>query len=220
MGRTVILFRVWALHIHFCVVTRSVPTSVCKRNQRRPSYYDSESALALVLHHLSSTMDDAELLVLFGGTPSSTSRTKRKSLAILLQIVTAANECRIQWPNTTEMEKFSRMIRSKYRWLNGCIGVMDGTVLKIRQSVVPQIQEHWYSGHHGFHCCNNILVFAPDGTIIAADLNWPGSKHDAFCSWRIYQIIVGEFLPQPYFLIADSAFPHSGQSVNLKVVTT
>jgi len=112
------------------------------------------------------------------------------------------------------------MIRSKYRWLNGCIGVMDGTVLKIRQSVVPQIQEHWYSGHHGFHCCNNILVFAPDGTIIAADLNWPGSKHDAFCSWRIYQIIVGEFLPQLYFLIADSAFPHSGQSVNLKVVTT
>jgi len=63
-------------------------------------------------------------------------------------------------------------------------------------------------------------MFAPDGCIISADINYPGSRHDAWCSKRVLVAVMSPHLtPVPNFIIADSAFPHTGLHA-LKVMTT
>jgi hypothetical protein len=54
----------------------------------------------------------------------------------------------------------------------------------------------------------NIFVFAPDGTLIHATLNAPGSWHDAAVSRELFRQLLHE-TPMEYWIIGDTAFPTS-----------
>jgi len=165
-------------------------------------------------------MEERHLLQLFGSTPATASRTKWNSLRILYRIVTKDDDCRIQYPNHEEMDWYSQLIQNKYHLLEGCIGVLDGTIFEIKQQTNFAIQQKYYSGHHKVHCVNNILLFAPDGCIIQADTNYPGSRHDSWCARRLLKSVMDPFAtPYGKYILADSAFPHTGMYA-LKVLTT
>jgi hypothetical protein len=51
--------------------------------------------------------------------------------------------------------------------------------LRIQAAGDGRIQEMFYNGWTHDHYVTNLFVFAPDGTIIAAVLNAPGSMHDS-----------------------------------------
>jgi len=56
---------------------------------------------------------------------------------------------------------------------------MDGLKNRIRQSPVPIIQSAFYNGWKCEHWIVNLFVFSPDGKLVMAGLNMPGSYHDS-----------------------------------------
>ena len=69
-----------------------------------------------------------------------------------------------------------------------------------------RLQNAYYNGWTCSHYCSNILTFAPDGTIIHAILNAPGSWHDLNIAKRLYQMLMTN-TPVDYCIINETASP-------------
>ena len=95
---------------------------------------------------------------------------------------------------------------------------------------VLRIQNAYYNGWTCSNYCSNILTFAPDGTIVHAVLNTPGSWHDSNIAKRLYNKLLYK-TSAGYRLISNTAFPQctnqlacmgreqaeSGQTRNIKL---
>jgi hypothetical protein len=56
-----------------------------------------------------------------------------------------------------------------------------------------------------------VFLFTPTGVIAWADINFPGSWHDAAVAHALIDHLLDpSLIPDPYFVAADYAFPHSG----------
>ncbi|KAG8726441.1 hypothetical protein FRC11_000128 [Ceratobasidium sp. 423] len=127
----------------------------------------------------------------------------------MLEILRKIPEGRIEWPDEQLMAQYSNVITNKHsnaEYLNGAFGFMDGLNLPIETSGINHVQEAFFNGWLHAHVAGNVIVFAPDGTIIAARINTPGSWHDSRIALPIYNFL-REQTPTGYYLIADSAFP-------------
>ncbi|KAG8728805.1 hypothetical protein FRC11_010158 [Ceratobasidium sp. 423] len=172
---------------------------------------DAAGGLGLLLYFLCSTMDECGLQVIFAIIPSTVSRYVNFAMGIMLEILRKIPEGRIEWPDENLMEKYSDVITNKHRnaeYLDGAFGFMDGLNLLVETSTNPQLQQPYFNGWLHAHVVGNVLVFAPDGTVIAACINTPGSWHDSRIALPIYEYLRElESTPRGYYLIADSAFP-------------
>ena len=118
---------------------------------------------------------------------------------------------RIEWPTQVEMRVFANLI-SEYQPIlsNKCL-FLDGTTIQVQRFTNSWKQREYYSGKAKVTCVNNILVFAPDGCIVFARLNCPGSQHDVRAMGELRDILLNdEEFPRPFGVQADSAFPHVG----------
>jgi DDE superfamily endonuclease len=83
----------------------------------------------------------------------------------------------------------------------------------------PNTQNAYYNGWKAMCSITNVIVFAPDGSIIWVRYNWPGSWHDANVARPLYDVLADSTLtPSPYALIADTAFPRRKEMRN-KIIT-
>ena len=77
----------------------------------------------------------------------------------------------------------------------GCIGIIDGTLVKIycRPWKNPE-HGKWFNGHKKMYCMNNDVIVDHHGLFIYIDPTYPGSFHDVSClqasnmygAWRDY----------------------------------
>ena len=84
---------------------------------------------------------------------------------------------------------------------------MDGVWLPILEPGDSDIQNAYYNGWKA--CCNisNVIVWAPDGTIIWARYNCPGSFHDTTVAAPLLELLYDEGrTPKNMKLLADSGF--------------
>ena len=118
---------------------------------------------------------------------------------------------KIEWPSPEEMRIFSDQItKIQPAVVNKCL-FLDGTPMTVQKFSNSMKQRHHYSGKSKTTCINNILVFAPDGCLVFARMNCPGSQHDARAMGELRDMLLNpEELPGPFGLLADSAFPHVG----------
>ncbi|EUC60429.1 DDE family endonuclease, partial [Rhizoctonia solani AG-3 Rhs1AP] len=180
---------------------------------------DAEGALGLVLHFLSSTMNETSLQEMFALVPSVLSRYLEFSLGILATVLKDnIREARICWPTPTEMRKYAKKIRKRHQAIVGAFGFMDGLSLPVGTSDDPEIERLTYNGWLHSHRITNVLVFAPDGCVISAQVNAPGSWHDSRTAANVYEQLRTR-TPNGYFLIADSAFPRVGADLAGKIKT-
>ncbi|KDN40849.1 hypothetical protein RSAG8_07867, partial [Rhizoctonia solani AG-8 WAC10335] len=155
-------------------------------------------------------MDECGLQVIFAIIPSTVSRYVNFAMEIMLEMLRRIPQARIEWPDEQLMQKYSDVITNRHddaEYLDGAFGFMDGLNLPVQTSFIdPKLQEAYFNGWLHAHVVGNVLVFAPDGTIIAARINTPGSWHDSRIALPIYDQLRGN-TPEGFFLIADSAFP-------------
>ncbi|KAG9078768.1 hypothetical protein FS749_009172 [Ceratobasidium sp. UAMH 11750] len=145
-------------------------------------------------------------LQIFALVPSVLSCYVHTGLPILLEFLKQIPEGVLKWPSPAQMSDYSKLINARHPAIDGTFGFVDGLKLPVANSGNPQVENANYNGWLHSHKINNVLVFAPDGCIIYATLNAPGSWHNA----RVAQDVYGELLnktPTGYFLIADMAFP-------------
>ncbi|KII84777.1 hypothetical protein PLICRDRAFT_57297 [Plicaturopsis crispa FD-325 SS-3] len=178
---------------------------------------DASGALGLVLHWLNSAMLEHSLQLIFALIPTTVSRYLDFARRILLETVRAMPEGAVGFPKTLEeYEENSALIVERHPLLEGAFGSIDGLGLLAQEAVDPEMENATYNGWKSGHYFNNILAFSPQGIIIAAVLNSPGSWHDAHVARPVFETL-RRFTPEGYYLVADTAFPRGTASIAGKI---
>ncbi|CAE6449966.1 unnamed protein product [Rhizoctonia solani] len=100
----------------------------------------------------------------------------------------------------------------------GAFGFIDGLSLPVSTSSDPEVEQATYNGWLHDHRITNVIVFAPDGCILSARVNAPGSWHDSRTAGHIYTQLKDK-TPAGFFLIADTAFPRTSADMTGKIKT-
>jgi hypothetical protein len=109
------------------------------------------------------------------------------------------------------MEAYASLVNQRTSHLKHAFGFVDGVKFNVHAPTNADEQVAFYNGWKCGCFVSAILVFSPDGTIIYANYNCPGSRHDAFNAQELFSILLDDNLtPQPYFIVGDSAFPRRG----------
>ncbi|KAI7943600.1 hypothetical protein MJO28_011128 [Puccinia striiformis f. sp. tritici] len=179
---------------------------------------DAAGCLGLLLHWLCSTMAAYTLQQLFGITPAVCSRYLTTGLQHLLVVLNDHPQARFVWPTTeSKARRHSMTIEKKFPRLTKCIGFLDGLNLPVLVSGDEDIQNAYYNGWTCSHYCSCVLAFAPDGTIMYAILNAPGSWHDAIIAEPLYEQLL-HHTPPGYRIISDTAFPCKGERLQSRII--
>jgi len=174
---------------------------------------DADDALGLVLHYLNSTMREISLQQIFAIIPSSLSRYITFGLDIFLQTLRSMPDARISWPGTRErFIHLSSLIQNRHSRLIGAFGSIDGLNLAAQTSDNIDIENATYNSWLSEHFISSVLVFSPEGAIIAANLNAPGSWHDSRVAHPIYEKLCTQ-TPDDFYLVADTAFPRGATHI-------
>ncbi|KAG7092853.1 hypothetical protein E1B28_009168 [Marasmius oreades] len=166
---------------------------------------------------LTSSVSEIHLQQIFALVPSVLSHYLDFSLDILLEVLKNIEEARIKLPQSTdEFEDESILIQERHPRLVGAFGSIDGLSLPVQVSDDVEIENATYNGRKTEHRINNILAFSPRGVIIDVVLNAPGSWHDAHVTKPIFDCL-HTHVPEGYYLVSDTAFPHSTSSISGKI---
>ncbi|KAG8716903.1 hypothetical protein FRC08_008564 [Ceratobasidium sp. 394] len=179
---------------------------------------DAAGALGLLLHYLCSTQGEIGLQLIFALIPSTVSRYIRFTMPILLDVLRNLPAGKIYWPMRQEMEAFSLMIEARYPDLRGAFGFINGLNLPVAASSDPYVENANYNGWLHTHVVSNVIVFAPNGTILSCVVNAPGSWHDARVSQTVYDQLIDD-TPDNFFVIGDTAFPALGEGPCQRIKT-
>ena len=173
----------------------------------------AHDALALVLHWLGSACEMVQLQQIFAMTPTVCSRYLAYGRRVLLSILATYPAAAVIWPSEDLLREYCARIDKQHPLVRNAFGFVDGMRVPIMTSGDPEIENATYNGWTASHCVSNIFVFGPDGLILFAVLNAPGSWHDAQVARSLFEKL--DTLPPWYTLLADSAFP--SHNVHLQV---
>jgi len=131
------------------------------------------------------------------------------------QFVSRDHECRVRWPTPEGMRQYSAAISAYEPGLRNAFGFVDGVYFECEEPSDRDTQNAYHNTWKGYCSLTNVLVFGPDGCILWASLNAPGSWHDARVAARLYEKLLDySQTPAQYVLISDSAFPCQGTMKN------
>jgi len=172
---------------------------------------DYKGVTALVLHWLACSVAQIDLQISFGLTPGACSEMLQRGRVALLAAFQKLPAAAVVWPSPEKMaENAERIMYGTREWptLRAIpFGFVDGTVVRIARPAHEVLQRAFHSGKHSFHCVNNVFVFDPDGCIIWAAINHPGSWHDFKVSADLQSLLADPAQTPPGFgLIADIGF--------------
>lgn len=179
----------------------------------RPNLLTTRDELGLLLFYCGSTMKIKELCLLFGITPTRCSVTINKLLPFVVERLKGNPEARIRWPHTQEEKiRLANLVQNREPTVTDVIGFTDGVALPIQCSSEVQEQASYYNGYHHGTMCNNVFCFSPEGKIISACWNYPGSWHDTTVANKLIKRVahdLGEFK-----ICVDQGFPRHGDLHN------
>ncbi|XP_006464061.1 hypothetical protein AGABI2DRAFT_75254 [Agaricus bisporus var. bisporus H97] len=148
---------------------------------------DAAGALGLILHYLSSPMLEVSLCEIFALIPATVFRYITFSLSLLLKTLRRMPEYQVRYLTDHEFQEQNALIVVRHPRLTRAFGSMDGLNLPIQVSRDDDIENATYNGWLYAHFISSVFVFAADGfTIIACNLNAPGSWHDSRVAQSIY----------------------------------
>lgn len=82
--------------------------------------------------------------------------------------------------------------------------------MKIQCTSEPDIQNAYYDGFTCDTCVNNVFVFSPEGKVLFAATNYPGSWHDSAVSFDLIQTVLDTIGDEDFAFCVDQGFPRSG----------
>jgi hypothetical protein len=171
----------------------------------RPRSIDAAGCLGMIQLWFRTTGPvDRSFPLIFGLTQTPVDRWLkfgRRCLFVALQ------QFQPTLPSAEKIEAYKHAIASKYQYAPDVAFAVDGCKMNIQAPTNDLNQSQFYNGWTHGHYVSNVFVFAPDGTIICAVTNAPGSFHDStVADYGIYEKL--EFLYDEYNAktVADSAF--------------
>ena len=178
---------------------------VCPPRQAR---YTVADVLAIALHFLNSRIEQRNLCFIYARAPSTLNDYLQIGLEGLANVMQNEPLARIQWPSRSRMKKYSQIITRRHPTLQNVFGFVDGVFFKVANSSDPFVQNAYYNGWKSCCAVSNVIVFGPDGTILHARINAPGSWHDSAIAEKLYDLLENK-TPSPFKIVGDSAFVHN-----------
>jgi hypothetical protein len=179
-----------------------------KRKPNRPRIMDAHTCLGALLHWTKSRGSQVSASLIFGVTTTTLSIFVRFMRRIIVKTLVTDPYAKIRMPTDEEAEAYKIAITHKYNLLPNVYCTMDGLKLLIEANEHPDIQRKFYNGWKTEHFISNVLVFAPDGTIIAMAHSLPGSMHDSNVARNhgLYFKLMVAFEKHGGECVADTAF--------------
>ena len=108
----------------------------------------------------------------------------------------------------TTLKETAIKFHVEHCWLHHILHGKD-YILAVQCSDEEEDQNAAYNGYHHDTMCNNVLAFAPDGTIIYACINFPGSWHDSMVCQSLIDVVMRKI--GVFALCVDQGFPRTGE---------
>ncbi|KAF7785090.1 hypothetical protein Agabi119p4_1255 [Agaricus bisporus var. burnettii] len=121
-------------------------------------------------------------------------------------------QSRVCYLTGSEFQEQNDLIVVRHPRLTGAFGSMDGLNLPVQVSADEDTENATYNGWLHAHFVSSVFVFAAEGTIIACNLNAPGSWHDSRVAQPIY-LKLQHRTPEGYYLVTDTAFPRGSNQI-------
>ena len=142
----------------------------------------------------------------------------------------------IKWPDVKERQALGSMVSA----FPGCIGIIDGTLIKIRRPWKNPDHNKWFNGHKKMYCMNNVVIVDHHGLFIYIDSTYPGSFHDVSClrasqlhkTWRdhfvhddvnqYFEYVLGDsgYVGIEMFIMRQIQRHEMGEGISQEVVNT
>ena len=174
----------------------------------RPRSLDDNGELGLYLLYLGSQMKTKHLCTIFGTVPTTTEVTINKVMRMVCRSLKRNRIAEIKFPDKDKMSEFARMVEHREPMVKNVIGFVDGVSVPVQCSDEEHLQRAAYCGYSHDTMCNNVFAFSPEGKIIYAAINFPGSWHDSTVSLQLIRLVVSKI--GTYALCVDQGFPRSG----------
>ncbi len=165
----------------------------------RPRTLDPCSCLGLVLC-FSRTKGPLQVLqMVFGLSYSVLCLFLKFAIRLLLKVLLQED---------ASVREMMEVIEEKFHALDGVWCIMDGLKVPIQWPGDYWVQNAYYNGWLHGHFVGCVFVFAPDGTVVAASVNNPGSWHDSFIAENsgIYDKLEQVFTLAGGKCVVDAAF--------------
>jgi len=150
-----------------------------KKITGRPRKTTAEACLGLVLAwcRFSGPMFILQGWFGFTGTPATV--WLKFGRRMMLRAIQHNQMASIRWPTDEDIDMYKNIIKRQHPALKHVFCVADGLKLPFESTSDDEEQGKCYNGWTHGHCVTNLLLFAPDGRLIAAVINAPGPLHDS-----------------------------------------
>ena len=179
----------------------------------RPSLMDNKSKLGLYLFYVNSTMKLNHLCLLFGVTPTRCSSIIEDLMEMICDKLLKNKAAKVRFPKTVQEQlKLAKLVRNREPTVSDVIGFTDGLSIPVQCASDSISQAINFNGYHHDTMVNNTFTFGPNGKIIHACINYPGSWHDSSVSQSLIEMVI-KFIGN-FKLCIDQGFPRSGKLFN------
>lgn len=182
-----------------------------KRDKKgRPRKVKAHSCLGLTLFWTRTTCYQWTMGPFFGMVSTCVSLWLRFGKRVLARVLMNRPEAQIRMPSDTEVLGFINAVSKKHPALLNVGYVGDGMKILFEKASDHRKQSMFYNGWKGDHFITNLFVFAPNGKIVAAILNCPGTMHDSELAMvgdpSVYQKLDAWYETYGLKCVMDSAF--------------
>lgn len=167
------------------------------------------SYVGLYLFYVNSTMKGKNLAMLFGILPNTVTTTILRLMKKVVKKLSRHPHAKVSFPDHENMRRLAEMVQRREPTVDDVIAFLDGVALPVQCSDDPDAQAEYYNGYHGDTMVNNVFLFSPEGLIIYAVFNAPGSWHDS----HVAQPLVSVALKKLGFfkICVDQGFKRGGE---------
>lgn len=172
---------------------------------------NSPACLAYILVWTQMRGSTNHLNMIFGVLLATSSVSLRFGHRILCHVLSRQDSAKVKLPdNLAKVNEYVEAVGRKHPTLGEerVAFSIDGVKLDIEKAGDENIQQMFYNGWTHGNYVGNILVFAPDGTIVALTINVPGCIHECTIATygNVYDNMADLFQKFQVKSVVDSAF--------------
>lgn len=178
----------------------------------RPLKLDFRDQLGLYLFYVGSKLRIKDLAFLFYVLPCTASLIIKRMRILIVKGLRTEAAAAIRFPDQPTMVRLAAMVQVREPLVDNVIGFADGFSIAIQCSRETFDQNAFYDGYLHDTMVNNVLIFSPEGKVISAAINYPGSWHDSTVANGIMDTCesrLGNFA-----ICVDQGCPRSGRLLN------
>ena len=118
-----------------------------------------------------------ELCLLFGCVVPSSAHRYLKKMSSRAAPILHRNppDAQVKFSDVHEMARLVNLVALREPLIRNVVGFVDGCSIKIECTSEPHIQNAYYDGSTCDTCVKNVFLFLPEGKILFAAINFPGS---------------------------------------------